>query len=1159
MRISLRLLSIAAIILTSEFAANAQNVGIGTAAPAQKLEIAGTNNSIRIGGLISTGTYYSSVTGTNSYLVYANGTNGDLYSLPTVNNAILVTSATGVPTWSTSATSGSAWQLTGNSGISSSTNFIGTINNAALIFKTFNALSGTLDPVNHNVYFGTLAGNFAGNSFSDVVIGNQAFIGNTSVGGMYSGGSVVIGDSAEYMGTKDGRGVFIGDGAGFHNNTSADDSYGPSGIVKVNQFIGYQAGYNNTTGVENTFEGFQAGYSNTQAEWNVFFGYQAGYFNSGPGYYATNGFVNNGINNIAFGNQALFGNTTGTDNTAIGSYSVGAGDAPGIYSTGSGNTVVGEANLYTNTTGSNNSSLGLYAIFTNTTGSDNTAMGNQVMATNAGGSFNTAIGEYSLATNANGSSNVAVGENALGTSTVSGQVAVGDSSLINNTTGTGNTAVGYGTLTANVTGINNTAIGYLANVSADYTNATAIGANAVVGESNALVLGNGAKVGIGTNIPAQELEIGGTANTARIDGISHTGAYSVAPSATTDEIMFASTTGDIKAIPNTAGAGSILILNGSGVPTWSTSATAGSAWQLLGNAGTTYGTNFLGTTTDQGIMFKVNSQVAGRIEDATTGNGSYQNTTFGYLANGASSSTNDENVAIGYEALTANTANASNVAVGWEALNALTGSSSAGNVAVGYQALLKATSGGTNTAIGENAMGTTTAAGTGNTALGFGTLNYEAGTGNIGIGVQALRGTGANFTGNYDVAIGYQASYQGITGSYNNLIGYWSDNATVLSGSNNNSLGALTLENLTTGSANVAIGANALIHNTISQSTAVGDSAMAANTSGLANTAIGFQSLSKNQTSGQNTAVGYQTLLLNTAATNTAIGYEALATNTTGSGNTALGYSTSTGASATNSTALGYQANAAGYNNATALGEGATSVAANSITLGTSSAGTLYAPAYSTVGSVFYTSNANGLVSGSGGGTSGAILTLYSSGVPTWSSTAISGSAWQLTGNASTTPGTNYVGTSDANALVFKTDGFEAMRILNGGGSAAGNVGINNATPNSTLSVGGSFAVNVNTAVTSNYTLGATDFVVEGSASSGSFTITLPDATTMKGRMYYVIKGDNSANTITLATTSSQVMGTYASGTLILSNQYEQIDLVSDGSNWMIIGSTKMN
>jgi len=57
---------------------------------------------------------------------------------------------------------------------------------------------------------------------------------------------------------------------------------------------------------------------------------------------------------------------------------------------------------------------------------------------------------------------------------------------------------------------------------------------------------------------------------------------------------------------------------------------------------------------------------------------------------------------------------------------------------------------------------------------------------------------------------------------------------------------------------------------------------------------------------------------------------------------------------------------------------------------------------------------------------------------------------WLLSGNPSTTPGTNFIGTTDANALVFKTNSSEAMRILSGG-----NIGIGTTSPLGTFDVRG--------------------------------------------------------------------------------------------------------
>jgi hypothetical protein len=111
----------------------------------------------------------------------------------------------------------------------------------------------------------------------------------------------------------------------------------------------------------------------------------------------------------------------------------------------------------------------MLALLNNTTGDYNTAAGFKALHLNETASSNTASGYYSLKYN---------------------------------TTGASNTAFGYRSLQSNTTGSNNTGIGAHADVgNPDLTNATAIGANAKVDQDNCLVLGNNAKVGIGTSSP----------------------------------------------------------------------------------------------------------------------------------------------------------------------------------------------------------------------------------------------------------------------------------------------------------------------------------------------------------------------------------------------------------------------------------------------------------------------------------------------------------------------------------------------------------------------------------------------------------------------------------------------------------------------------------
>ncbi|MEY4875087.1 MAG: hypothetical protein RL708_236 [Bacteroidota bacterium] len=107
-----------------------------------------------------------------------------------------------------------------------------------------------------------------------------------------------------------------------------------------------------------------------------------------------------------------------------------------------------------------------------------------------------------------------------------------------------------------------------------------------------------------------------------------------------------------------------------------------------------------------------------------------------------------------------------------------------------------------------------------------------------------------------------------------------------------------------------------------------------------------------------------------------------------------------------------------------------------------------------------------------------------------------SSSGWGLTGNASTTAGTNYIGTSDAIDFVTKTNATERMRV-----TSAGNVGIGATAPGQKLeTMNGNILINNNNNTSGEIriaepsTSGSSYTAFKTQAQSASVTYTLPAA-----------------------------------------------------------------
>jgi hypothetical protein len=192
-----------------------------------------------------------------------------------------------------------------------------------------------------------------------------------------------------------------------------------------------------------------------------------------------------GTDNTAIGFDALYSNTTGNENTATGSIALMSN------TTAIRNVANGFAALESNTTGSNNTATGRAALDRNTTGSNNTADGHDALFSNTTGIQNTATGSYALLFNTTGNANTGDGYAALFSNTTgNNNAANGYWALYFNTTGSENTATGFHALLNNTTGNNNIAFGFRAG--SDLTTGDKnidIGNPGQPGESNTIRIG----------------------------------------------------------------------------------------------------------------------------------------------------------------------------------------------------------------------------------------------------------------------------------------------------------------------------------------------------------------------------------------------------------------------------------------------------------------------------------------------------------------------------------------------------------------------------------------------------------------------------------------------------------------------------------------------
>ncbi|MBT9169051.1 MAG: hypothetical protein DDT19_02403 [Syntrophomonadaceae bacterium] len=353
------------------------NVGIGTIAPAFRLDVAGASS---IGPLTFTGTGLRTATLSGVY------TGKDTQTLRIQIDGV------GIPnTFRWSIDGGATWVRTGIpiTGTAQLLGFIG-------VSVTFGATTGytlhdfwqaTLNPPTGTI---NIAGGFR--------------IGNDIFGASFGDGNTAVGIGAAGAGRNTGRSnTFMGRDAG-HSNTTGN----------LNTFTGTSVGFHNTTGSHNTFTGANAGYSNTTGNLNTFTGTSVGFRNT------------TGSHNTFTGMHAGFYNTIGNFNTFTGM------DAGYFNTTGSLNTFTGSGAGRSNTTGFFNTFTGFNAgrfladgVTANATSNNSVFMGFDTRASAAGNTNEIVIGASAIGS---GSNSVTLGNTSIARTILQGNVGIGTTS-----------------------------------------------------------------------------------------------------------------------------------------------------------------------------------------------------------------------------------------------------------------------------------------------------------------------------------------------------------------------------------------------------------------------------------------------------------------------------------------------------------------------------------------------------------------------------------------------------------------------------------------------------------------------------------------------------------------------------------------------------------
>jgi hypothetical protein len=573
-------------------------------------------------------------------------------STPTVANtsiALTSTSAAG-PSLTTSGTNSfninipptNAWSLLGNAGTSTVTNFVGTTDNVALNFRVNNLQSGIIDPVLFNSSFGYQSGSSTTTANGGAGFGYRTLFANTT-----GNNNSAFGYRALSANTIGGANAAFGSDALLSNTAGA-----------FNVAVGLNAGRGNTTGNNNTALGRDALYNNSLGSGNIAIGYQAGFFETGSNkLYISNSSTS--VTPLIYGDFSTgrvgIGNASPSDIFEIGNYNSLQNNYLSIKTAGSNTYKAGVKLTHFNTTDgftieSNEAVNRLdfirhagtsFTVMSIDRLSDNVGIGTTAPTATLHVAGTTRLVDGSqglgkvLTSDASGNATWQTPVNSgwgltgnAGTSSGSNFIGTTDGQELNfrtnNTLAASISTLGYFGI-GSVPGFATTRLSIYGSESGTSLNAfSASPSTAIRIHNNDLTNNNfsslifSSQVSNSANFEVAKIVAQAIDHTSgsisgdlvfltrrpanileamRIKGDGLVGINTSAPTATLH------VNGTMRLVDGSQGAGKVLTSDGSGNATWQTNP----GWGTSGNAGTTAGTNFIGTTDAQDLVFKVNN------------------------------------------------------------------------------------------------------------------------------------------------------------------------------------------------------------------------------------------------------------------------------------------------------------------------------------------------------------------------------------------------------------------------------------------------------------------------------------------------------------------------------------------------------------------------